>query len=190
MWSTLVSNPRRGTQVLGLFILSLGVGALALPSLGRMDARGVSIFDLELMRTSAEASSVLARLGPEGVDAAQMAVYLDFPYLVAYALFLSAACMVLAARAADRGASSLASMGRTIAWAAPAAAALDAVENVALLLVLDGRTDQPWPGVAFWFASVKFALLAVIVAYLIVAMVVLFRRTPAPESAGPAETAD
>ena len=183
MWSTLVSNPRRGTQVLGLFILSVGVGALALPSLGRMDGRGVSIFDLELMRTSAEATEVVSRLGPDGVDAAQMAIYLDFPYLVAYALFLSAACVVLAARAADRGASTLASAGRTIAWLAPAAAALDAVENIALLQVLSGGVDQPWPGLAFGFASAKFVLLAVVVVYLVVAIVVLFKRTPAPTTA-------
>jgi hypothetical protein len=63
MWSNLVSNPRRGTFVLGLFILTLGVGALALPSLGRMDLRGVSILDIELMRTSENAAQQVALLG-------------------------------------------------------------------------------------------------------------------------------
>ena len=183
MWSNLVSNPRRGTQVLGLFILMLGVGALALPSFGRMDVRGVSILDLELMRTSAEALEQVARLGPDGVDAAKTSIYLDFPLLVVYALALSAACAVLAARSADRGASTLASLGQRLVWAAPVAAVLDAIENVALLQVLGGSIDQPWPGIAFGFASGKFVLLAVVVVYLLVAMVVLFRRTPAPESA-------
>ncbi len=168
MWPNLVNHPRRGLQVLGLFILSLGLGAIALPSFGRMDTHGVSIIDLEMMRTSAKAAETVAQLGPEGVDAAQMAVYLDFPYLIVYALLLSAACVVVAARADKRGRSSLAGAGRALAWAAVVAAAFDAVEDVALLIVLDGNVDQPWPGIAFGFASMKFALLAVVIVYLVV----------------------
>jgi hypothetical protein len=171
MWSNLVSNPRRGLQLLGLFILMLGVEALALPSLGRMDIHDVSILDLESMRTSSNAVEQVARLGPSGVDAAKTSIYLDFPFLILYAIALSAACAVMAARAAERGRAKLASAGRAIAWAAPIAAALDAVENVALLQVLSDRVDQPWPGLVFGFASVKFALLALVVAYLVVAIV-------------------
>jgi hypothetical protein len=178
MWSTLVSNPRRGLRLLGLYLVVVGVGALALPSLGRIDMRGVSILDLELMRTSANAVEHVARLGPAGIDAAKMSIYLDFPFLILYALALSASCAVLAARAADRGRSTLASAGRTIAWAAPVAAALDAVENVALLQVLSDRVDQPWPGIAFGFASVKFVLLAVVVLYLAVGLVRTAERVP------------
>ena len=63
-------------------------------------------------------------------------------------------------------------------WVAPIAAALDAVENVALLQVLDGHTDQPWPGIAFGFASVKFALLALVVVYLIAGLVLVQRQQP------------
>lgn len=178
MWSNLVSNPRRGLRLFGLFLVLFGVGALMLPSLGRMDVRGVSILDLELMRTSANAAEQVARLGPTGVDAARMSIYLDFPFLVLYAIALSGSCVVLAARAAERGRATLAAAGRTIAWAAPVAAALDAVENVALLQVLSDRVDQPWPGIAFGFASVKFALLAVVMLYLVVGLVRTAERVP------------
>ena len=178
MWSNFVSNPRRGLRLLGLYLVVVGVGALALPALGRMDMRGVSILDLELMRTSANAVEHVARLGPTGIDAAKMSIYLDFPFLILYAVALSASCAVLAARAADRGRSTLASAGRTIAWAAPVAAALDAVENVALLQVLSDRVDQPWPGIAFGFATVKFVLLGVVVLYLAVGLVRTAERVP------------
>jgi hypothetical protein len=181
MWSTLVSNPRRGLQVLGFFILMLGVGALALPSLGRMDMRGVNILDLEFISTSAGALEQVNRLGPDGVDAAKTSLYLDFPYLITYALALSAACAVLAARAAERGSAGLAAAGRAIMWAAPVAAALDVIENVSLLRVLGGHVDQPWPALVFGAASVKFALLAVVVAYVILALaLVLPRRVDEP----------
>jgi hypothetical protein len=49
-------------------------------------------------------------------------------------------------------------LGRALAIGALIAAACDAIENAALLLVLDGHTCQPWPGIAFAFASVKFLL--------------------------------
>src|SRR5690349_17632367 len=103
MWSKLVSHPRRGRQLLGLFILVLGVGALTLPSLGLIAMRGVGIADLESMRTTAKAMEVLAYLGPDGVEDARITIYLDFPMLVLYAAALSAACIVIAARATDRG---------------------------------------------------------------------------------------
>ena len=176
MWSNLVSNPRRGRQVLGLFILSFGVAALMLPSMGTMDARGVSIPDLQFMRTSAEAADLVARLGPSGVDAAQMAHYLDLPYLVTYGLALSAACVVLAARAADRGRTRLAALGPTVAWFAVAGAAFVGLEDVAILFVLGGSTGQPWPALAFGFAAVKWMLLAVVIVYLIAGIALTLRK--------------
>jgi hypothetical protein len=174
MWSNLVSNPRRGRQVLGLFIVMFGVGALGLPSMGQMG--GVSVIDLQLARTSANALEKIALLGSSGVDAAQMAHYIDFAYLVTYALALSAACVVLAARAADRGKTGLAAIGPRIAWLAVIAAALDAVEDVALLLVLDGRTEQPWPAIAFGCSVVKFAMLAVVIVYLLSGIALTLRK--------------
>lgn len=184
MWSNLASNPRRGRQVLGLFIIMFGVGALGLPAMGQMGTR-VSIFDLQFMRTSANAVEKVALLGPSGVDAAQMTHYLDLLYLFTYAVALSAACVVVAARAADRGRTQLAALGPRIAWLAVAAAALDAVEDVAILLVLDGQTGQPWPAIAFGSSVVKFALLAVVIVYLIAGLVATLgrRETPAGTSA-------
>src|SRR5690606_7071663 len=114
------------------------------------------------MGSSSEAARLVAQLGSDGVDAARMSLYLDYPFLVAYGLLLSAACIVLAARAADRGATSLAALGRLIAWGAPIASACDAVENAALLVAVGGSTDQPWPGLAFAFASTKFVLLTAV----------------------------
>lgn len=177
MWSNLADNPRRGGFVLGLFLLMLGVGALALPSLGQMSVRGVDILDVEFMGTSAEAAEQVARLGPLGVDAARTSIYLDFPFLVLYALALSAACCVVAMRAAERGLTDLEAIGSGVAWLAPAAAICDALENVAILQVLGGRIEQPWPAIAYGFAAVKFALLAMVVVYLIVGGLLTLRRS-------------
>jgi hypothetical protein len=183
MWSNLVSNPRRGRQLLGLFVLVLGVGALAAPSLGKIGQRGVTILDLESMRTSTKAAELIARLGSGGVDDARMATYLDFPLLVLYGVALSAACIVVAARAADRGSARLAAAGRSIAWLALIAAACDAVEDVAILVVLGGNVDQPWPAIASVFAAVKFGLLAVVIVYLVAGLALTLRRRVPREAA-------
>ena len=164
----MMAGRRRGLIVLALFIATLAVGALALPSLGDMSDHGVGIIDLELTRTAAKASRYYAELGPAGRDAARTSLYLDYPYLVLYGLFFAAACLVVAARAAERGMARLAALGRVLAVAALVAATCDATENGALLLLLDGHTGQPWPGIAFTAASLKFALTIAAALYAIV----------------------
>jgi hypothetical protein len=133
-------------------------GALQLPSLGDMDDRGVGIVELELSRTADAAARHNGDLGDSGRDAARTSLYFDYPYLVFYGLFFAAACVVVAARARERGMAGLARLGRPLAVGALVGAACDAVENAALLRVLAGHADQPWPGVAFGFAAAKFAL--------------------------------
>ena len=171
--SAIAKSPRRGLIVLGLFLASMAVGALALPALD--DMGDVGIVEFELARTSEEASGFYGELGEAGRDAARESLYLDYPYLILYALFYAAACVVVAARAAERAMDRLAPLGRPLAWGAFAAAACDAVENIALLRVLDGHTDQPWPGIAFSFAAVKFALLIAATLYIVVGFLLTLR---------------
>jgi hypothetical protein len=171
----LVKSPRRGLVVLGLLVATLAVGALALPALGDMSDRGVGIIEFELARTSEQALEYYTDLGEEGRDAARESLYLDYPYMILYALFYAAACLVVAARAAERGMARLAGLGRPLAIGALVGAACDAVENVALLRVLDGHTDQPWPAIAFTFASFKFVLLIAASLYAIVGFLLTLR---------------
>ena len=171
---------RRGLLVLALLIATLAVGALALPAVGDMSDRGVGIVEFELARTSEKASEYYDQLGERGRDAARESLYLDYPYLILYGLFFAGSCLVVAARAAERGMARLAGLGRPLAWSALVAAACDAVENFALLMVLGGHTGQPWPGIAFTFASAKFLLLIAAALYAIVGFTMTLRRSPAP----------
>ena len=133
------------------------MGALALPALDDMgDVRASSSSSWRGPRS--RRPSTTASWARAAATRREESLYLDFPYLVLYGLFYAAACLVVAARAAERGMAAPRALGAPArAGAALAAAACDAIENVALLRVLDGHTDQPWPGIAFTFASVKFA---------------------------------
>lgn len=169
---------RTTREIWGWFAIFLGAGAIQLPALGRMAMRGVDIMEFELMRTSAEASRQLAALGDVGIAAARQQLAVDYAYLVLYAIMLTALCAAVAGRAG--AGSHLARLAPVFAGLAVAAAACDAVENAFLMAVLSGHVDQPWPGSASTAAAVKFALLGLVVAYLIVGFVATRRRNPAP----------
>lgn len=184
--AALARHPRRGRIVLALFVAGLVFGLLQLPALGEMSDRHVGIVDLELTRTSARAAQYYHRLGDEGRDSARTSLLLDYPYLIFYGLFFATACVVVAARAAERGMLGLARLGIVLAFGALIGAFCDAVENGALLRLLAGHTDQPWPGIAFGCASVKFAL-TIAAALFAIAGYVVTRSRPAA-GAPPAAT--
>jgi hypothetical protein len=171
MWTAWANRAGRGRELIGWVILVFGVGALQLPALGRMATHGVDIVEFELMRTSAAALRLTAELGSDGLAAARQQLYLDFAYLVLYGVAISGACALLAARAARRGHPAVAAAGGAFAVIAVVAAACDAAENIALLVVTYGHTAQPWPGTASAFAAAKFLLLALTLLFLVVGLI-------------------
>ena len=173
-------SPRRGAIVLGLLVASLVFLLLMRAPVDEMSDRGVGVIEFEVARTAEKASEYYALLGDHGRDEARKQLYFDFPYLVLYGLFYAAACLVVAARAAERDMARVARWGMPFAVAGLLAAACDAVENLSLLRVLDGHTDQPWPGIAFTFATAKFALIACAVLYAVIGFVLTLRRPASP----------
>ena len=136
-----------------LAIATIALGVAALPSLGEMEDNGVGIIEFEFTGTADKAAEHYEDLGSDGRSAARTSLLIDYPYLVAYGLFLAGACVAVADRARRAGRERLAALGPPLAWGALGAAGCDAVENAALLLILDGHTGQPWPAIAFAFAT-------------------------------------
>lgn len=181
--SALEKKPQRGLILLGLLVASTVFLLLMRGPVDEMSQRGVGIIEFELARTAEKASEHYGALGEQGRDEARTSLYLDYPYLLLYGFLYAAACLVVAARAAERGKMRLAAWGQPAALAGLVGAACDAVENAALLRVLDGHTDQPWPGIAFSFASAKFLLIAVALVYAIVGFLITWRASAAPSGA-------
>lgn len=146
---------------------------------------GPGILALEVAGTPGRASVILAEWGPDGIDWARISLLVDFPFLLAYGLFLAA----LATAAGNRirpvaaGTGPAARLGQTlvvlspwIAWGFIAAAGSDVIENIALLRVIEYDLT-PWARLAEVAAAVKFGLLGGGVGYLIgVAILALFSR--------------
>lgn len=154
-----------GIAAVVLFVL-LGVADREM-----QDAGGPGIVPFELAWSSERAAEILAEWGEEGQDAARLSLWLDFPFLVAYAGFLTLAVLAVRDAASARHRFGYARIGSPVATLPVVAAAFDAVENVNLLLVLDGDADTAAPAIAAAFATAKFAALALTVLYLLIGLV-------------------
>ncbi len=148
------------------------------PSDQRMkDTGGPGIVPFEVTGGQDRADEILAEWGEEGQDAARESLWIDFGFMAAYGAFLTLALAATRDLARTRGWSRLMRIGRVVVYFGAGAAVFDALENICLLLTLDGA-GSAFPLLATAFASCKFILLAVAIAYLLAGLAMRTRRTP------------
>lgn len=136
--------------------------------------RGVrNILDLEFARTAERTEQIRTVWGDEGMRVARGNIAIDYFYLVAYGALLA-----LAARRAagwlevhpSSGIRRLGRLGRFVTLVPIAAAALDAIENFAMLRMLaPSFSGETWPSLAARCAGIKFNLVYLTVAWVFVA---------------------
>jgi hypothetical protein len=173
---------RRGLIVSGIASLLL---LLAMsPAENRMtDTGGPGMVPFELTGGQDRADEILAEWGEDGQDAARESLWIDFGFLLAYGTFLTLALTATRDLAIRRGWHRLGAIGRVVVSFGALAAAFDAIENVCLLLTLDGA-GAAFPLLATIFASLKFAFLAVAIAYILAGFAIRLsgpRGAPATE---------
>ncbi len=141
---------RAGAATFMTFLVQFATGwPLKLP-----DAAG-GIISLELAGSASRASEVLDAWQQAGLTGLATAnVILDFSFLISYSALLT----VLAVRA-GRDLGRAERLGWGVGWGMWAAGGLDAVENVALLLMLAGSVTDLIAGTAKVLAVSKFALI-------------------------------
>ena len=127
---------------------------------------GPGMIPFELTGGQDRADEILSEWGEEGQDAAREQLWIDFGYLLAYGTFLTLAVAAVRDMAKQRGWPRLAAIGGIVVPFGAFGATFDALENVCLLLTLDG-TGAAFPLLATIFASCKFILLATAIAYLL-----------------------
>jgi hypothetical protein len=171
---------RRALWILGL--VSLGLFAVLAALDGRMQEAGShGIVTFEVAFTSGKAQEIVVAWGSKGHDAAQLSLWLDFLYLIAYGLFLWLAIRALGDALRGRGMDGWARPAAAISLLPLVGAGADAVEDVFLLLVLGGHASSIGPPLAGGFATLKFLCLAVAIVYLLAGLVALaLARRSAP----------
>jgi hypothetical protein len=123
----------------------------------RTPASPSGIVSFELAGDRDTAGRMLEAWGGAGRRAATLSLRLDFLFLAAYAPGLALLCAAAADRA-RAARSPLAAPAALLAWGQLAAGGLDAIENLALLRVLDGSSAAVWPALAAACAWPKFGL--------------------------------
>lgn len=165
---------RRGLIATGIATLILFLAMS--PAEQRMkDTGGPGMVTFEMTGGQDRAEEILAEWGEDGQDAARESLWIDFGFLLAYGAFLTLALAATRDLAGERGWSRLAAIGRVVVSFGAFGAGFDALENVCLLLTLDGA-GSAFPLLATVFASCKFLLLAVAISYLLAGLTMRVRR--------------
>jgi len=170
-------------------LIASGIAAVALllamsPAEDRMqEAGGPGIVPFELAGSQDRADEIMGEWGEEGQDAARESLWIDFGFLLAYGALLTLALAAVRDLARERGWARLAKVGAVAVAFGALAAAFDALENICLLLTLDGA-GAAFPALATAFAACKFILLAAAIAYLLAGLATWARaRRAAPRPA-------
>lgn len=141
------------------------------------DAGGPSILGFEFAGSEQQAAKVMAEWGASGRDYARWSLWLDYGFMLSYGSFVALAALATRDFAREGGLQRLAAVGAVAPIAAVSAACFDAAENVFLLLTLGGHGGSFGPPIATVCASLKFALIAFAIAYVLWGLAARLLRT-------------
>ena len=145
------------------------------------DTGGPGIVPFELTGGRDRADEIIAEWGEDGRDAARESLWIDFGFLLAYGTFLTLALAAVRDLARKRGWRRLAAIGGVVVSFGALGAAFDALENICLLLTLEGA-GAAFPLLSTIFAACKFVLLMAAIAYLLAGLATWLRsRGPAAQ---------
>jgi hypothetical protein len=168
-------------------LIATGIATLLLllamaPADQRMkDTGGPGIVPFELTGGQDRADEILAEWGEEGQDAARESLWIDFGFMLAYGAFLTLALAAVRDLARERGWRRLTAIGAFAVSFGALAASFDALENICLLLTLDGA-GAALPLLATIFAACKFTFLAATIAYLLAGLAMRLRGRTAAQA--------
>ncbi len=174
---------RRGLIAAGIATVLLLL-AMAPADERMQETGGPGIVPFELTGGQDGADEILSEWGEKGQDAARESLWIDFGFLLAYGTLLTLALAGVRDLARERGWRRLAAIGGVAVAFGALGAAFDALENICLLLTLDGA-GAAFPLLATIFAACKFIFLAAAIAYLLAGLVAQLRtRGTASRTAG------
>lgn len=169
----------RGRALILLAVAMLALLAAMQPAEQRMTEDGPGIVPFELAGSADRSQEIQDEWGEDGRDAARQQLWIDYGFMLAYGAFLVLAAAATRDLARSRGWRRLATVGVIAVPAGGVAAGFDAIENACLLLTLGGAGSWA-PVTATLFATAKFALLLIAVAYILVGLAMRLRSRLQP----------
>ncbi|MBN1955350.1 MAG: hypothetical protein JW900_09905 [Anaerolineae bacterium] len=138
-------------------------------------AAPLGIVSFEFAGSLPRAQEMLASWGERGALYAALSLGVDYLFMASYSTAIALGCFGIARRLSVRT-PVVAGVGVILAWAQFAAAALDALENYALIRIVLGSLQQAWASVACWCAALKFLLIAMGLGFAVVAAILAKKR--------------
>ena len=129
------------------------------------------IVSFELAKELSQSIAILTSWDALAKTSAGMSLGLDFLFLIVYSFFISLLIHRLNERLWKH--SKMYNVGIVIIWCVFLAAFFDIVENTALIQLLLGDLQQKWSSIAYYFASLKFGLLALSIFFIIINLILL-----------------
>ncbi len=127
----------------------------------KTDAASSGIISYEFAGSVANAQAMINSWDAQAKIHAGLSLGLDFLYPFVYAMAISLAVVV----ASGRFAGWFNQLGGLLVWGVWVAAILDYTENVSLIMLLLGSTNELWATLAYWCAAVKFLLIILGILY-------------------------
>jgi hypothetical protein len=172
-------NRNQWLLVLGIAMAVLTVVPFFLFDMRLQHTGGPGIIGLEFAATKARTAEILTQWGSTGRRLAHLSLIVDYAYLLSYGGFFTLAGFATRDLARARAWRRLAAAGAILPLFAAAAAIFDAIENVFLLLVLDGHGGGSAPLIATICSTIKFTLIAMAIGYVLCGLAWRLRQATA-----------
>lgn len=132
-----------------------------------------NIVQFELAETTTTATEIISAWGPEGIAMARTSTYLDFIYIIFYVAAIALGCKVASSYSRTPV---LEKIGTVLSFFTVVAGACDIIENIAMLKSLHEVTETT-VAMAYYFATVKFAILFIALLFILMAFATGVLRT-------------
>lgn len=156
----------------GLFtvILFLVLGYFDKPLITEKAPNGIISF--ELAKNIDTSISIISSWDLNAKINAALSLGVDFLFLIVYAIFFATACYLTAQKYINKN-NWMYKTGLLFAKLQFVAALFDAIENIVLIKLLLGSNNSLFPSIAYYFASIKFAIIVIGIIYIIIGLLTL-----------------
>ena len=125
------------------------------------------IISFELAKYNNQSIAIISSWDLNAKVNAGLSLGIDFLFLVVYAIFFATACYLVAQKYINKN-NLMYKTGLFIAKLQFVAALFDAIENIVLIKLLLGSNNNIFSLIAYYFASIKFVIIAIAIIYIII----------------------
>jgi hypothetical protein len=140
------------------------------------------IVSFELAFSPSHAQKIISSWSPDSQLRAAFIQGLDFLFPLVYSAALGLGCL-MTANLLNTWGKPLTGLGVPLAWGLVVAAMFDYIENIALVAILFGKVQSPFPEIAGICAVIKFTIIIISICYLLYGLVIRMFSSAARRSA-------